>query len=123
MCIRDSFYLKSQGVYGFPGLAIATSSAAWVNAALLFLTLKKRDWYNPGPDLLKRLVSVSVASAALAGLLWYLASISDQIAAVTLDSKFIAALLIALAGAIAYVVFALIFGAIRLSDMKGAMRR
>ena len=32
-------------------------------------------------------------------------------------------LLIALAGAIAYVVFALIFGAIRLSDMKGAMRR
>lgn len=117
------FYLKSQGVYGFPGLAIATSSAAWVNAALLFLTLKKRDWYNPGPELLKRLVSVSVASAALAGLLWYLASISDQIAAVTLDSKFIAALLIALAGAIAYVVFALIFGAIRLSDMKGAMRR
>jgi putative peptidoglycan lipid II flippase len=117
------FFLKSQGVYGFPGLAIATSTAAWVNAGLLFLTLGKRDWYRPGPALVKQLFSVLLASAALAGLLWYLAGIRDIIENVTLDSKFLAALAIAFVGAIAYGIFALLFGAIRISDIKGALRR
>ncbi|RIJ24348.1 murein biosynthesis integral membrane protein MurJ [Henriciella barbarensis] len=117
------FFLKSQGVYGFPGLAIATSTAAWINVILLFATLKRRDWYNPGPELLKRLVSVMLASSALGALLWYLAGISGQISEYALDSKFVGAIVIALVGAAAYLVFAFIFGAIRLSDMKGALRR
>ena len=108
---------------GFPGLAIATSTAAWINVILLFATLKRRDWYNPGPELLKRLVSVMLASSALGALLWYLASISGQISEVALDSKFVGAIVIALVGAAAYLVFAVLFGAIRLSDMKGALRR
>ncbi|WP_018149130.1 murein biosynthesis integral membrane protein MurJ [Henriciella marina] len=116
------FYLKSQGLFGFPGLAIATSTAAWVNAGLLFFVLQRRGWYRPGPELLKRLVSVLVASAALGALLWYLASISDVISDFALDSKFLGAILIAMAGALAYLVFALLFGAIRLSDIKGARR-
>lgn len=116
------FFLKSQGMAGFPGLAIATSTAAWVNAGLLFLGLLGRGWYKPGPVLLQRLVSVLVASGALAALLVYLASISGIIAGYTLDSRFLAAALIFIAGASAYAVFALIFGAIRLSDIKGARR-
>ena len=117
------FFLKSQGVYGFPGLAIATSTAAWVNALLLFFSLRRRGWYQPGPELLKRLASVLVASTALGALLWYLSSISGVISEIAFDSKFIGAALIALVGASAYLVFALLFGAIRISDIKGALRR
>lgn len=116
------FFLKSQGVAGFPGLAIATSTAAWVNAGLLFLTLRRRDWYTPGARLLTRLVSVLVASAALAGLLWYLSGMRETVKDYIFDSKFVAALAIAAAGAAAYCLFAILFGAIRLSDIKGARR-
>ena len=116
------FFLKSQGVAGFPGLAIATSTAAWVNAGLLFFTLQRRDWYTPGKRLIQRVVSVLFASAGLAALLIYLARMNAQIANVTLDSKFLAALAIAAAGALAYGVMAVAFGAIRLSDIKGARR-
>lgn len=116
------FWLKSRGVAGFPGLAIATSTAAWVNAGLLFLTLNRRGWYRPGARLVQRLVSVLIASGALAALLWYLASISETVQAYTLDSKFLAALAIAAGGAGAYGIFAILFGAIRLSDIKGARR-
>jgi putative peptidoglycan lipid II flippase len=116
------FFLKSQGVAGFPGLAIATSTAAWVNAGLLFFTLQRRDWYTPGKRLIQRVVSVLFASAGLAGLLIYLAGLSPQISNITFDSKFLAALTIAAAGALAYGVMAVAFGAIRFSDIKGARR-
>ena len=116
------FFLKSRGMDGFPGLAIATSTAAWVNAGLLFLGLLRRDWYKPGTQLVRRLVSVLAASSALAALLWYLASRSDLIAGYVLDSKFLAAVLIAMAGALAYGVFALVFGAMRLSELKPARK-
>ncbi|WP_300378001.1 murein biosynthesis integral membrane protein MurJ [Henriciella sp.] len=116
------FFLKSQGLFGFPGLAIATSTAAWVNAGLLFIGLLTRGWYKPGTPLLKRLVSVLIASTALAALLWYLAGVSGTIARYTFDSKFIAALVIALAGAIAYGGFAFLFGAIRPSELKPARK-
>ncbi|MGB3624797.1 MAG: murein biosynthesis integral membrane protein MurJ [Henriciella sp.] len=116
------FWLKSKGVAGFPGLAIATSTAAWVNAGLLFLTLRRRDWYTPGARLVTRLASVLVASAALAALLWYLSGMRETVKLYTLDSKFLAALAIAAAGAAAYGVFAILFGAIRLSELKPAKK-
>ena len=116
------FFLKSQGMDGFPGLAIATSTAAWVNAGLLFLGLGRRNWYAPGAPLLRRLASVLAASAALAALLWYLAARTDLIASYTLDSKFLAAVVIGFTGLFAYGVFALVFGAIRPSELKPARK-
>ena len=116
------FFLKSRGMDGFPGLAIATSTAAWVNAGMLFLGLLSRGWYKPGPVLVRRLASVLAASAALAALLWYLADRSDLIATYTLDSKFLAAAAIGIAGMIAYGIFALVFGAIRPSELKPARK-
>jgi hypothetical protein len=70
----------------------------------------------------QRLASVMIASAALAALLWYLADRSDLIAGFTFDSKFLAAALIAFTGACAYAVFALVFGAIRPSELKPARK-
>lgn len=116
------FWLKSQGLDGFPGLAIATSTAAWVNAGLLFAGLLKRSWYKPGGRLVQRLVSVFIASGAMAALLVYLTGLQEAIRPWVLDSKFLTTLTIAAAGAAAYSIFALLFGAIRLSDIKRTRR-
>ncbi|MEM6666717.1 MAG: murein biosynthesis integral membrane protein MurJ, partial [Pseudomonadota bacterium] len=65
------FWFRDMGQPGFPGLAIATSTAAWVNAALLFFTLQARGWYRPGGRLISRLISATLASLVMgAGLIW-----------------------------------------------------
>ena len=66
------FWFKAQGWDGFPGLAIATSVAAWVNASMLFIGLRARGWYRPGRRLISRLVSVTLASLAMGGALIFL---------------------------------------------------
>ena len=62
-------WFRSQGWDGFPGLAIATSVAAWLNAALLFFGLQSRGWYKPGQRLVSCLFSVGAASLAMGGAL------------------------------------------------------
>ena len=113
------FWLKSQGAAGFPGLAVATSVAAWMNAALLFFGLQARGWYKPGRRLLLRLISVTLASAAMGGALIYLLSnpslLQDHIA----YGKFVEVLAFILVGGAIYAVAAILFGAVRLSDLRG----
>jgi len=113
------FWLKSQGAAGFPGLAVATSVAAWMNAALLFFGLQARGWYKPGRRLLLRLISVTLASAAMGGALIYLLNnpslLQDHIA----YGKFVEVLAFILVGGAIYAVAAILFGAVRLSDLRG----
>ena len=64
--------LAIYGVSGLhAGLALATSLAAWLNAGLLYRTLRKRDIYRPGRWWRVTGVQVGLASAAMLGfLLW-----------------------------------------------------
>ena len=116
-------WFRSQGWDGFPGLAIATSVAAWINAALLFFGLQSRGWYKPGPRLISRLVSVSLASLSMGGVLYYLLRQRDLIQTWLPYGKFVEVLAFIVLGALAYAVSAILFGAIRLSDVKGLARR
>lgn len=116
------FWLKSNGQAGFPGLAIATSIAAWVNAASLFIGLKKRDWYSPGPRLAGRLASVTLASAAMGAVLWYILQDAERFAAIVPYGKFIETIVFIGCGGLAYAVAALVFGAIRVSDLKSVLK-
>lgn len=116
-------WFKSQGWPGFPGLAIATSVAAWINAALLFFGLQAKGWYRPGPRLISRLVSVTLASLAMGGALIYLLGQREVIQAWMPYGKFVEVLSFIVIGAAAYGVAAIVFGAIRLSDLKGMARR
>ena len=117
------FWFKSHGWDGFPGLAIATSVAAWMNAAMLFFGLQARGWYHPGRRLALRLVSVTLASLAMGGALIYLlqhpALIQDQIP----YGRLVEVLAFITIGALVYAISALIFGAVRISDIKGIKRR
>jgi putative peptidoglycan lipid II flippase len=117
------FWLSRSGQQGFPGLAIATSTAAWVNAGLLGLTLARRGWYRPGPrlagGLIRAALATAILSAGIAAMLWKFPEIRDAIG----GSKSLAAGLVVLAAAVIYGLAALITGALRISDLRQALRR
>ena len=117
------FWFKAQGWDGFPGLAIATSVAAWANAAMLFIGLQARGWYRPGRRLLSRLVSVTLASLAMGGALIFLLNNPQFLQDHITYGKFVEVLAFIAVGAAVYGVAAILFGAVRPSDLKGMRRR
>lgn len=116
-------YFRSQGWAGFPGLAIATSIAAWSNAALLFFGLKTKGWYTPGPRLLVRLVSVTLASLAMGAALLLIIHNGERFSDLIPYGGFVEVLAFVATGGAVYAIAALVFGAIRFSDLKGMARR
>ena len=117
------FWLKSQGVPGFPGLAIATSAAAWVNVILLAGTLVRRDWYRPGPRLVSRLIRASVATGLMSAALFGMLQFRDEIYAIALSSRLITTMVFIFAGMGVYGIAAFLTGAVRVTDIKGLVRR
>jgi len=116
-------WLTRLGHYGFPGLAIATSIAAWANALMLGFGLAKRGWYRPGKALISRLIRASLATGAMSGALWLALQHQALIRAHIYDSKLITALIVIAIGMAAYGVAALVFGAVRFSEIKQALKR
>ncbi|MEL7230898.1 MAG: murein biosynthesis integral membrane protein MurJ [Pseudomonadota bacterium] len=117
------FWLKSIGQAGFPGLAIATSLAAWMNAALLFFGLRRRGWYAPGPRLASRCLSVTLASLAMGLVLFVILREQARFEALVPFGKFAETLAFILAGIVVYAVAALLLGAVRISDVRAALKR
>ncbi|MCI4646492.1 MAG: murein biosynthesis integral membrane protein MurJ [Hyphomonadaceae bacterium] len=116
-------WFQSMGRPGFPGLAIATSVAAWVNAGLLFLTLQARGWYRPGARLLSRMTSCLIASAAMGAALWWLMGREAEMRSLVPGGRILEVLALIGAGAVIYGIAALLFGALRPSDLKALARR
>lgn len=117
------FMLKKQGVYGYPGLAIATSTAAWVNVVLLARTLITRDWYRPGALLVSRMLRAVIATAVMVTVIWVLKDRYDSVLALVDNRRLLAMLAVIFAGMLAYAIAALITGAVRLSEIRSALRR
>lgn len=117
------FWFSSLGGYGYPGLAIATSIAAWANALLLAFGLAKRGWYRPSPALLSRLIRAGLATVAMSGVLWIALQHVALIRAHIYDSKLVTALIIIFASMLVYALAALIFGAVRPRELISALKR
>ena len=117
------FLFSSRGDPGFPGLAIATSVAAWANALLLGFGLAKRGWYRPGSALVNRLIRAGIASLAMCGALWFALLHVELIRVQIYDSKLVATLVVIFAGMLAYALAALIFGAVRPHEIIRALKR
>ncbi|MEM7427806.1 MAG: murein biosynthesis integral membrane protein MurJ [Pseudomonadota bacterium] len=112
-------------VYSQVGIALATSAAGWINAALLGITLANRGHYSPDSRLKRSfplmLLAALVMGATLAGaMLWanmlFTADWNLAIRIVTLLG------LIAL-GAIVYFALCRLFGILRMSELKAAFGR
>ncbi|MDJ0919613.1 MAG: murein biosynthesis integral membrane protein MurJ [Henriciella sp.] len=116
-------WFRSMDWAGFPGLAIATSIAAWVNVSFLFLGLMRRGWYTPGGRLITRLISIALASLAMGGVLYLIGFNLAWFEALLPVGKFLQVLVYILIGGLTYAVASVLFGAIRLSDLKAMTRR
>ena len=117
------FYLRSVGAPGFPGLAIATSVAAWANVLLLFSTLVRRDYYSPGPVLIGRLVRAAAATLIMSAVLVVLQQNMAMLSSITFDRKIVTTAAFIAIGGTAYGLAALLTGAIRVSDLRAAVKR
>ena len=114
------FWMRSQGMAGFPGLAIATSAAAWGNVIMLFVGLRSRGWYTPGPVLRGRMIRVVVATALMSAALIYLQMHQDAFEAYLFGRKLVATGAFILVGIAVYGFAALLVGAVKLNDLRRA---
>jgi len=90
---------------------------------MLGFGLAKRGWYRPGKALISRLIRASLATGAMSGALWLALQHQALIRAHIYDSKLVTALIVIAIGMAAYGVAALVFGAVRFSEIKQALKR
>ena len=94
-----------------------------MNTALLALTLMRRGWYVPGARLVSGVVRAAVATAIMSGAVWFMLENLTLIRAELWNSRIVSAAAIVLAGGLIYGIAALLTGAIRISDIRQALRR
>jgi putative peptidoglycan lipid II flippase len=117
-------------VVGVPGIAAATSLAAWVNVVMMLATLHKRGLYQPSARAWSKLARILAASivlgAALALAAHFRGAVEHPFAAVRLGplgAKEVAIVLVSLAGAASYPFLLFASGGLTLTEMKQALRR
>ncbi|MEI6439885.1 MAG: murein biosynthesis integral membrane protein MurJ [Alphaproteobacteria bacterium] len=115
---------------GVPGIAAATSLAAWVNVLMIVTTLSKRGLYQPSPAAASRLLRILAASVALS-LIAGAASVNRGVLQGLLGSvhlgplhqKEIAVLLACLIIMALYPVLLFASGGLTLAQARAALRR
>lgn len=116
------FALRAAGAPGFPGLAIATSVAAWVNVAMMIAALSRRGAYAPSMQAASRFVRIFLVSAAL-GLALFLGATNRAVLEGVFGSKEAAIALLVLGGGIGYFMLLFVSRAVTLGEVRGALRR
>ena len=111
------------GPLGFLGLAIATAVAGWVNAILLAVTLYRRDLLKPDARLLYRLPRIVAAVALMSAFLALAGSQADWVIAHSFHIPLLALLLVCGAGAAVFGVSAMVTGALKVSELRDALKR
>lgn len=116
------FALRAAGVPGFPGLAIATSVAAWANVILMIGALTRRGDYAPSAQATNRLIRIALVSAAL-GLAMYLAQLNRDAVETVLGSKEAAIAVLILGGGVCYFIVLFLVRAVTFGEVRAAFRR
>lgn len=116
------FGLRQIGVHGFPGLAIATSTAAWLNVFLMVRALIKSGAYGPTPAAFARLARILLASAILFVGMW-LANANRPALEAIFGSKELAILVVILVGGTSYFAVAFLVRAVTFAEVRAAFKR
>ena len=116
------FSLRRMGMPGFPGLAIATSAAAWLNVALMIRSLAARGAYGPSAAAFGRLMRIVFASVVLFGLLW-LANENRAVLEARFGSKEAAVFFVILSAGAFYFALAFIVRAVTFAEVRAGFRR
>jgi len=116
------FGLRAAGMPGFVGLAIATSLASWANVAMLASTLAGEGMYRLGSAAAGRLVRIVLATSIMGAAIGVAAYYRPLLVEV-LWSKELAVVAVVLGGFSLYGVLAFAVGAVKLSEIRNALRR
>jgi putative peptidoglycan lipid II flippase len=109
-------------VDGVLGLAIATSTSAWINVALLLGTLIRENAWRPSANFVSRISRVLAASGVMAALLLAAGIFYPELSKLFL-AKEIAILVACGVGAVVYGACLFLFGAVTPAELKAVLRR
>jgi putative peptidoglycan lipid II flippase len=116
------FGLEQTGRDGVVGLAIATSTSAWINVALLGGVLVKEEAWALSGRFLSRFVRVLTASAVMAAALLAAGIFYDDLARLFL-AKEVAVLAVCGAGALVYGAAIVLFRAVSPAELRAVLKR
>ncbi|MEH6402368.1 MAG: murein biosynthesis integral membrane protein MurJ [Sneathiella sp.] len=105
------------------GIALATSIAAWFNAAALLILLQMRGHYTVDKRLYRRVSGILAASLVMAATLWVVLPFAQPYLQAGLFSRITALCFLIFGGGAVYGISALLFGAAKFSDLKSMIRR
>ncbi|MBL4666951.1 MAG: murein biosynthesis integral membrane protein MurJ, partial [Sneathiella sp.] len=106
------------------GIALATSLAAWVNAAALLALLLLKGHYKMDRRLTCRLIGSFAASGVMATALWFALPYTDTLVySDRLIFKISGLAILVIGGSAVYGISAIAFGAANISDLKTLLRR
>jgi putative peptidoglycan lipid II flippase len=116
------FWLPTQGVDGAIGLAIATSLAGWLNVFMLARALARQGVYRMSARAWGRLARLGLACAVMGAFITACA-LEYPLLARILISKEIAVVLVTGVGFAIFVVSALLFRAVTVTEIRSSLRR
>jgi putative peptidoglycan lipid II flippase len=116
------FGLRALNMPGYPGLAFATSTAAWVNALLMIASLMRSGAYGPTAGALLRLLRIGAAAAIMgAAMLW--AGLNREMVEAALGGKEFAIAAIILGGGTGYFILLFLVRGVTFAEVRAAFRR
>lgn len=122
MVLNVALNLLLMAPLGYLGMALSTSLAAWFNVAALGWRLHRRGYFTIDTRLRARLPRILAACTAMSGGLWGVMTLSAPWLALP-GWRIAALVLLTLTGMAAYGAAVVIFGAARLGEIKGMVRR
>lgn len=116
------YWFSHIGIDGVLGLAIATSTSAWINVGLLLGTLIRENAWRPSANFVSRITRVLAASGVMAALLLAAGIFYPELSKLFL-AKEIAVIVVCGVGAVVYAACLFVFGAVTPSELKAVLRR
>lgn len=123
LVLNTSLNLLLIGPLAHVGLALATSIAAWVNAAMLYYYLRRDDHFVVDDRLKSRLWRIITATLIMSGALFMLIPFLQNGFKAGGFAQLQSLALLIFVGIIAYIGASLLFGAINKADFKAFLRQ
>lgn len=118
------FLFRALGLMPHVGIAVATTLGGWLNAGLLYATLRERGQFVADARLLRALPRIAIASALMgAVLLAAAAALGDRLAATGIVERFGALAVLVATGLAVYAVAAFGLGVVTPRQLLGQLRR
>ena len=105
------------------GIALATAISAWINAGLLLFVLRRRGYLKFDDRLRRALPRILMASAAMTAAVGLATDTLSGFAAIDAVTRTVALAAVIVIGLAGFAAAAVLFGAARLSDVKGMLDR